>query len=290
MHEKQLRWFYLICLSLIWGSSFILMKKALIGLSPVQVGALRISIAAVFLSVLGFKKLKTIQSKDWKYLFLSAFCGTFFPVFLFIYAVYHIDSSIASILNSLTPLNTLIIGVLFFGVVFIRKQFLGILVGLTGAILLIMKGSQINHDQNYFYALFIIFASVGYGLNVNLVKKYLSDVNATTITISNFIFLLIPALVVLFFSGFFSLTFSTDVKTSLIYVSILSVVCTALANILFYKMVHISSPIFASSVTYLIPLVAIFWGLLDGERLAFSQLLFGLLILLGVYLINSSKK
>ncbi|MFD1314077.1 DMT family transporter [Namhaeicola litoreus] len=290
MNEKQLRWFYLITLSLIWGSSFILMKKALIGLSPLQVGALRISIAAIFLSLIGIKKLKEIESKEWKYLILSAFCGTFFPVFLFIYAVYHIDSSIASILNSLTPLNTLIIGVLFFGVAFIKKQFLGILVGLTGAVLLILKGSEINPDQNYFYALFIILASVGYGLNVNLVKKHLSNVNATTITISNFVFLLIPSLIVLFYSGFFEITFNKDVNISLVYVSLLSIVCTALANILFYKMVHISSPIFASSVTYLIPLVAIFWGIMDGEHLTILQLLFGTLIIFGVYLINSAKK
>lgn len=289
MNEKQLRWFYLMVLALIWGSSFILMKKALLGLNPIMVGALRIVIAGIVLSLFGFKWIRTISKKDWNWLLLGSFVGTFFPVFLFVYAINNIDSSIASILNSLTPLNTLLIGVLFFGIPFIRKQFVGIMVGLLGAVLLILKGAQINTDQNYFFSIFIVLASVGYGTNVNIVKKKLSHVSATNITKANFLTLILPALVILWYSGFFDLEMNETTKASLIFVSILAIVCTALANLIFYKMVHISSPIFSSSVTYLIPLVAIFWGVLDGEKLELSQVFSGFLILLGVYLINSKQ-
>ncbi|MEN8125320.1 MAG: DMT family transporter [Bacteroidota bacterium] len=289
MNNKQLRWFLLIILSLIWGSSFILMKKSLISLTPIQVGALRIIITALTLILIGFRSIFTISKKDWYYITLTALLGTFFPVFLFAYAILNIDSSIASILNSLTPLNTLITGVLFFGFSFLRKQILGIILGLIGAIFLIYKGAQINPDQNYNYAFFIVLASIGYAYNVNILKKYLGHINALTITTGNFVLLLIPALIVLWKTDFFILEITTTIKTSLLYLIILSVFGTALAKTIFNKLVQISSPIFSSSVTYLIPLVAIFWGVIDGEKLYFSQFIAGSIILIGIYLTNKGK-
>jgi drug/metabolite transporter (DMT)-like permease len=266
------------------------MKKALIGVTPIQLGALRMMITAIFLLLVGFKSLQRIQKKHWIYIAYTALLGTFIPGFLFAYAIYGIDSSIVSILNSFTPFNTLIFGALVFGVAFKRKQFIGILVGLIGTLILILKGANLNPDQNYWYALLIIIASVGYAFNVNIVKKYLQDLDALAITTGNFLLLLVPATIVLCFTDFFS-TFKTDSigLESLGYISILSIVGTGIAKTIFNKLVQISTPIFSSSVTYLIPIVAIIWGVLDGEKLSEIQVLAGIIILFGVYLVNKTK-
>ena len=289
MNNKQLRWLFLILLSIVWGSSFILMKKALIDLTPIQVGALRIIFTAFALIIVGFNTISSITKEQWYYIFLTAVLGTFFPAFLFAYAIQNIDSSIASILNSLTPLNTLIVGVMFYGFTFLRKQFIGIIIGLIGSTFLILKGAEVNPDQNYYYAIFIVIASIGYAFNVNILKKHLNDLNALTITTGNFVLLIIPAFIVLWFSDFFELSYIYKAKSSLYYMIILAVFGTAMAKTLFNRLVQISSPIFSSSVTYLIPIVAIFWGVLDDEKLHVSQLLAGCLILFGIYLTNKRE-
>ena len=289
MRSEHIRWFILIVLALIWGSSFILMKKALIHLSPVQVGALRMIFTGMTLIPLGYKGLSRVTRKQWYYIFITALVGTFFPVFLFAFAVMNIDSSIVSILNSLTPLNTLWVGAMFFGFTFLRKQILGVLIGLTGALMLILKGAQLNPDQNYAFALLIVVASIGYAFNINILKKHLGELSALTITTGNFVILMIPAILVLSLTSFFNVEVIVEAKTSILYLVLLAVFGTAMAKTLFNKLVKISSPIFSSSVTYLIPIVAIFWGVLDGERIYFDQFFAGALVLLGVYLTNKGK-
>ncbi|CAA0201761.1 Putative permease of the drug/metabolite transporter (DMT) superfamily [Tenacibaculum maritimum] len=281
---------YLLILSIVWGSSFILIKKSLQGVTPIQLGALRMLITAFFLLLIGFKSIKKIEKKHWKYVAYSAALGTFFPVFLFAFAIRGIDSVIVSILNSLTPFHTFIFGALVFGFSFKKKQFIGILLGLVGTLILIFKGAALHPDQNYWYALLIIIASIGYAFNVNIIKRYLYDLDALAITTGNFLLLIIPALLVLIFSNFF-LTFEMNQETgeALGYIIILSVVGTGIAKVLFNKMVHLSSPIFAASVTYLIPVVAVIWGIIDGEKLSLLQLLAGGIILLGVYWVNKVK-
>ncbi len=290
MENKKLRWIYLIILSLIWGSSFILMKKALIGLTPIQVGALRILITAIFLLLIGFNRLLKIEKRHWKYLALNAMLGSFFPVFLFSFALQKIDSSIASILNALTPLNTLIFGAMVFGFSFKRRQFIGVLIGFVGTAILILEGAKIHQEQEYLYMGFVIIASVGYAFNVNLIKKYLHDIDALSITVGVFAFLIVPILMVLWLSGFFQTIEINEVTaSSLVYVSILAVVGTGIATIMFNRLIQLSTPVFSSSVTYLIPVVAITWGILDGEKISFLQFFSGFVILAGVYLANKAK-
>ena len=163
------------------------------------------------------------------------------------------------------------------------------MIGLSGALMLILKGAQLNPDQNYIFALLIVVASVGYAFNINILKKHLDELSALTITTGNFVILMIPAITVLLFTDFFRVDFIVEAKTSLLYLVLLAVFGTAMAKTLFNKLVKISSPIFSSSVTYLIPIVAIFWGVLDGERIYFDQFLAGGLVLLGVYLTNKGK-
>ena len=290
MANQNKKWLFLITLAMVWGSSFILMKKALIGLTPIQLGALRMLIAGGFLLLIGFKSLKNIQKRHWKHIVSTALLGTFIPVFLFAYAVNDIDSSIVSILNSFTPFNTLIIGSLVFGFTFKKKQLIGIFIGLAGTILLILKGADLNPHQNYWFALLIIIASIGYAFNVNIVKKHLHDLSAFSIVAGNFLLLMIPALLVLISTDFFSTYEMNDENLhSLGYITILAIVGTGLAKVLYNKMVHLATPVFASSVTYLIPIVAIMWGVIDGERLSLVQLLAGIIILVGVYLVNKTK-
>ena len=290
MRNKKLRWIYLIVLSLIWGSSFILMKKALIGLTPIQVGALRILITAVFLLLIGFNRLIKIERKHWKYLMLNALLGSLLPVFLFAFALQNIDSSIASILNALTPLNTLLFGAMVFGFAFKRRQLFGVLIGFAGTAMLILEGAQIHPENEYLYMGFVIIASIGYAFNVNLIKKYLHDLDALSITVGIFAILIVPVFMVLWFSGFFQSIEINEVTTSsLVYVSILAVVGTGIATIMFNRLIQLSTPVFSSSVTYLIPIVAITWGILDGEKISFLQFFSGLVILVGVYLANKAK-
>ena len=288
MHSKQLKWFYLIALALIWGSSFILIKRGLIGLTPMQLGSLRIIFAALFLLLIGFKSLSKIPLHQWKYIALTATLGTFIPAFLFSIAQTQIDSSVSAILNSLTPLNTMILGGLAFGLNFKRTQVFGVIIGLLGTFLLIINGAIHHPEQNYYYAILIIIASICYATNVNLIKKYLSHLSPLSITTGNFLVLLVPALVVLFFSGFFEVIAVERVQHSVLYIIILGVIGTGIANILFFKTIQISSPVFATSVTYLIPIVAFSWGLLDNEMLTPVQFLGAFIILVGVYL--SAKK
>lgn len=288
MNSKQLKWVYLMILALIWGSSFILIKKGLIGLTALQLGSLRIIFAAFFLLLIGFKSLTKIPKQQWKYVALTSLFGTFIPAYLFAIAETQIDSSITAILNSLTPLNTLILGALAFGISFKKSQIWGVFIGLIGSMLLVFNGA-INHpDQNYYYAILVLIASICYAVNVNLIKKYLFDLSPLSITTGNFAVLLIPALLILFFSGFFDVIHVEKVQHSILFIMILGVVGTGIANVVFFKLIQMSSPVFATSVTYLIPVVAFFWGLLDNEMLTPVQFFGAFIILIGVYL--SAKK
>lgn len=288
MKSKQFKWGYLSILSIIWGSSFILIKKGLIGLSALQLGSLRLIFSAIFLVFIGYKSVLSLSKSQWKYVALTALFGTFIPAYLFALAETEIDSSTTAILNSLTPLNTLILGILAFGIPFKRNQFFGICIGFLGSVLLVFNGAFNHPEQNYYYALLVVAASICYATNVNLVKKFLPTLSPLSITTGNFLVLLTPATLLLYFSGFFDIISAPEVQISMGYIAILGIVGTGIANILFFKLIQISSPVFATSVTYLIPIVAFFWGLLDHEILTPIQFIGAFIILLGVYL--SSKK
>lgn len=289
MMENNKKWYLLIFLGCVWGSSFLLMKLGLKGVNPVQMGSLRILFAAAFLILVGFKQITKIPRHKWKYIALTSMFGTFLPVYLFAVALSKIDGSISSILNSLTPLNALIAGILFFKMDVQRRQIFGVLIGFLGCVLLVLFGNGENTTENYYYALLVVLASVFYGINVNLIKKYLSDLKPLTISTGNFIVMFLPALLVLYFSDFFEIASEPKVMTSLGYIAILGIVGTGLSNILFFRLIQISSPVFASSVTYLIPVVAIILGyFLMNETLTLVQGIGAVVVLFGVYF--SSKK
>lgn len=292
MNANTLKWIFLFSLALLWGSSFILIKKGLEGFSPLQLTALRVLITGIFLVIIGFKKIKQIAKGQWKWIAISGFIGTMLPTLLFSYAETEIDSAIASILNSTVPLLALITGILFFGSQFVRKQFIGVVIGLVGSVLLILAGASLNPNQNYWFAIFPIAASLMYAFNANILKTYLENISAVGIATGSFIILIPFALGILLFTGFFNTEFLAQeaVQTSLIYVSILALLGTALAKVIFNRLIQLSNPVFSTSVTYLIPVVALFWGYLDGEQFNLLQLAAGGVILLGVYISNRKKK
>jgi drug/metabolite transporter (DMT)-like permease len=288
MLSKHKKWLYLITLSVIWGSSFILIKKSLLGLTALQLGALRTIISGFFILLIGAYKLKHLTKEEWKWIIIGGLLGTFFPAFLFAFAVTEIDSAVASILNSLTPLNTVLLGYFLFNIYFSKKQIMGILIGLLGTIILIGAGMQLNPNQNYFYTFLVIAATFMYAINTNIIKRYLQDTSALAIAAGNFTIVIIPAFIVLLYTGFFKLEVlqQPELKKAMLYVIILALFGTAMAKVMYNKMVQMSTPVFASSVTYLIPIVALFWGLIDGENFNLIQGIGAFLILLGVYMAN----
>ena len=291
MNKHNTKWFYLIILSFIWGSSYILIKKSLLGFSPLQLGSLRIIITAFVLFIMGFNSLKKIPKNKWKWILATGYIGSFFPSFLFAFAQTEIDSGVTAILNSLTPLATLVIGLIFFKFLINTKQIAGIFIGLIGSLLLIYQGSSIHPQQNFLFVVFILIASIFYAISLNLLKAHLQDVSATGIAVGHFLCILPPAFIILFFTDLRIIDFKVnqDVQNAIFYVVVLSVFGSAFAKILFNKLIQISSPIFASSITYTLPIVAIMWGLVDGETISLGQFFSTGLILIGVFLANKKN-
>jgi drug/metabolite transporter (DMT)-like permease len=292
--EKQRQnvysWIILLSLVMVWGSSFILIKKALLYFSAVEVGILRVTISFIVLLPFAFSLLKTISKKMTGYLILSGFIGSFSPALFFALAQTKIDSAVAGTLNALTPLFTLILGVSFFKFKTRWYNVLGVAIGLAGALGLIYASSIGSFELNFGYSLLIIVSTICYAFNVNWIKVYLKELNSFTITVFTFFYIGIPSIIwVIFFSEIPSKLYSKpETLIGIGYLSILAVVGTVIALIAFNRLIKVSSPIFASSVTYMIPVVAIIWGVVDGEVFKASYVIWFLLIIGGVLLVNAS--
>ncbi|MBT8307836.1 MAG: DMT family transporter [Maribacter sp.] len=291
MNEYNRKWIYLIILSLVWGSSFILIKKALLGLSALQLGSLRIVFASTFLFVFGYKSIRRLTLSDWKWIIMAGLLSSFFPPFLFALAQTELDSGVTSIFNSVVPLFTTVVGITLFGALITKRQVVGVIIGLLGTLALILTGMELDLDQNYWYSIFILLSALGYALNINIIKKHLAHLSPLAVTTGSFAVAFVPALAIVFYSGFFyAIPSDLEMQNALWYLLALAFLGTAIANIYFNKLIHLSNPVFAASVTYTIPIVAVFWGVWDGESINFYQLLGGVIILLGVYLVNRKKR
>ncbi len=291
LNEYNRKWIYLIILSLVWGSSFILIKKALLGLSALQLGSLRIVFASTFLFVFGYKSIRRLTLSDWKWIIMAGLLSSFFPPFLFALAQTELDSGVTSIFNSVVPLFTTVVGITLFGALITKRQVVGVIIGLLGTLALILTGMELDLDQNYWYSIFILLSALGYALNINIIKKHLAHLSPLAVTTGSFAVAFVPALAIVFYSGFFyAIPSDLEMQNALWYLLALAFLGTAIANIYFNKLIHLSNPVFAASVTYTIPIVAVFWGVWDGESINFYQLLGGVIILLGVYLVNRKKR
>jgi drug/metabolite transporter (DMT)-like permease len=289
--EKKI-WQYLLLffLAFIWGSSFILMKRGMKVYSHDEVAALRIVISFLFLLPFLFKYIHKVKKDRWKYLAIVGVFGSGIPAFLFTLAETEITSSLAGMLNSLTPFFTLILGVVIFKVPAVKGKFLGVFIGLIGAFGLVISNGFDIENTPFVYALLVVIATLCYALSVNTIKKYLSEINSIAITALSFLIIGIPAIIYLFFTDFVATTQTNpEATTALGYVAILAVIGTALSIIIFNQLIKYTSAVFASTVTYLIPIFAIFWGVIDGEEINFIQIVSIFIILVGIYFVNKIK-
>lgn len=283
------KWFLLFILSLTWGSSFILIKQSIKVYEPMQVGALRLTIAGLVLVFFGVQNFKHIPKKLMPWVVIGGCCGNFIPMFLFPLAQKQVSSSMAGILDSLVPIFILILGYIFFGIKSRWPQILGAVIGFIGAAILVGDNGN-GQSSDFFHSLLIVLATMLYGTSGLIVGNFLSGIQSFKLSSVVFTIWLGPSLIILGFTGFFSDFEATPVQLKgLGYITILGLMGTALAMILYYKLIQQTNAIFASVVTYLMPIVAVMWGILDGEKLTWIHAAGGVLILTGVYLIQMQK-
>jgi drug/metabolite transporter (DMT)-like permease len=290
MNNKFISWSIFILLCFIWGSSFILMKISSVRLSVSQIAALRIfSAGAVFIPAAVIHITKVPVKKLFP-VFLAGIFGNLVPAFLFAAAITRIDSSLAGILNSLTPICVAVIGILFFKDKIGLLKIAGVLIGFTGVCLLTFMQKNISL-ANLGYASLILLGTISYGINVNTVSHYLKGMKPLHVTSISLSFLAIPTVFILWYNGFFQLDMhDPEIQWAITASVMLGLVGSAIATALFYVLVQKAGGLFASLVTYGIPFVALFWGVLDGEKVTAIEILCLAVILSGVYLANRPEK
>lgn len=280
-------WLKLMLLALVWGSSFLLIKKGLLTYSPTEVAALRLAAAAAVLAPFALMRLNRIRGRQWVVLLSVGMTGSLLPAFLYAFAQTRLDSGITGALTGLTPLFTLIVGAVLFSQWVSRRTSVGLAIGFAGTLILVSVQGNGSFDFNL-YALFIVLATVCYALNLNFIKHYLPNLSPVTITGVSLLMVLPVAVLYLLGPGEVGTKLASGPQAwwSLAAIMTLGMVGTAAALILFNHLVQIASAIFASSVTYLIPIVALILGMLDGERISIYQVAGMALILIGVWSAN----
>jgi len=283
-----INWAILSILVLVWGSSFILMKKGLEEYSYQQVALLRLSITCLFLLPFVINSIKKVNAKKLGLMAIVGIVGNGIPAFLFTKAETGIDSSLAGILNSLTPLFALIIGLLFFKSKTKWYNVLGVIIGLGGTVGLMSVSGSKSLEFNFSYGIYVIIATLLYAINLNVLKRFLKEVDAITITAYAFLTIGLPSLVYLFAATDFVAVIQTRPHAceGLGYIAILGIFGSAIAVILYNRLIKTSGVLFAASVTYMMPIVAVFWGIVDGERFEPVYVIWILIILMGVFLVN----
>jgi drug/metabolite transporter (DMT)-like permease len=289
-NTKFWHWAIMLALAFIWGSSFILMKRGLEVFSNTQVASLRLFIACVFLIPFALPHLKKMIGKKGPYFLLVGLIGNGIPAFLFTKAQMGLSSSLTGMLNSLTPLFTLLLGVAVFQAKIKFHNALGIFIGFAGAMGLIAANGA-DFEGSFDYALYVIIATVLYATSVNIIKKHLAEVPSAQIASLAFMFVGPFAGIYLFAGTDFTTVIATapGAGTSIGYISILAIVGSAISVMVFNVLIKMTSAIFASSVTYIIPVFAMLWGIFDGEAINLLHLISIGIILGGVYLVNKRE-
>jgi len=282
----MIRWGLFTLLAVIWGSSFILMKVGMNRLTPYQVASIRMFSAGLILVPFAWKALLQIPKNKIFLVILSGLLGSFFPAYLFCIAETKIDSSLAGILNALTPLFAILVGMAFFQMKADTQKITGVMVGFAGLCLLMAYGRNFSLE-NLSYSLLVLIATLLYGINVNLIGRNMQGIGSLNIASLAFVFLIIPTIIILYITGYFALSFTDKAVLVSTFASfVLGVLGTAVASILFYMLVKRAGPLFASMVTYAIPFIAVLWGLFYGEQITLLQVVSMGIILVGVYMVN----
>ena len=289
--SKYLPILLFITLSLVWGSSYILIKRGLDAYDPGQVGALRIVFSFIFMLPWALRGLKGIPKKNLKFLVIVGVAGNLLPAFLFAKAETQLASSITGVLSGLTPLFTFLIGLFVFKSTINLGQAIGLVLGFVGTLSLSFIGEDGGLEGMNVYALLVLAATLFYAISTNVIKVYLSGIRPMHITAVAMLMIGPLATVYLFSTDFIDRTASHHLALpSLGYIAILGIVGTAIALALFNKLIQLTSAVYASSVTYLITVVAVVWGLLDGEKIYMLHYLGMGIILLGIFLVNHYRQ
>ncbi len=284
-----LAWIGLIFLGLVWGSSFLLIKYGLRSFTYMQVSGIRIFIAFVVLLPLIIKFLPKLTKKDTKNLLFVGFIGNFFPAILFAVGQTSVDSNLAGILNALVPVFVLVLGLAFYRIKTNAIQVTGVFLGLLGAIVLITKDNLFIFTAINKYTFLIILATLCYAVNMNQVNRYLKHLKGSEITAFAFLFIGPVAGIILLFGDYSKAALSDTMLFDLLCVFILGIFGSAIAVIIINYIITKIGAMFASSVTYIIPVIAVFFGIIDGEDVGFLHFIAGIIVLLGVYLVNKKK-
>ena len=282
-------WILLLILSIIWGSSFILIKRGLVYFTPLQVGTLRITFAFLVMLPFALKRVKKVSGDKWKFFAFTGLISNLVPAVLFALAQTKLESSLTGILNALSPLFTLIFAVLMFKFKPNSFQIGGFVLGMAGTVGLSLVNSSGGFGNMNVYVWLIVLATICYALSLNFIKYFLSDVNSLTITSLSLLIAGPFSIIILLSTDFLGrLNFSSEIVFAISCIAVLGILGTAIALVLYTKLIHMNSPLFASSVTYLVPVVAIMWGVWDGEVLFPLHFAGMVLNLLGIYFINKS--
>ena len=289
-HKAWVNWLIFITLSFIWGSSFMLMKVGLNALNPYEVAGVRMFCAGAVLLPFFAKSLSSVNKKNLPYILLSGLLGSFIPAILFAMAETKIDSALAGMLNALTPLFVILVGIVVLNVSVGKSKVTGVIIGFIGMVLVLSPNLRVN-QSDLLYASLVLLATLCYGINVNMVNRTLHNTTSTHIASISFASFMTPALVMLWMNGFFEHDFKT--KTFLYAFgasAVLGMMGTAMATILFYILMKRAGVLFSSMVTYGIPFVAVFWGVVGGENIGWVQIVGLVIILTGVYYVNAKQK
>jgi drug/metabolite transporter (DMT)-like permease len=287
LNKGFLNWFIFILLSIIWGSSFIMMKEGLLTLTAFQVASLRIVFAGIVLLPWAIKSLKQVPKNKLGVIFISGVLGSLLPAYLFCVAELGIDGALAGTLNSLTPIFVIITGALFFSSKTSANKILGICIAFTGSILLLLSKGHMQESKNLVYVSYVVLATICYGFNVNMVHKYLHHIGSIQIASVALTLNAIPALIVLYLTGYFNLPLNdSEILYSTGHAALLGILGTAIASVIFYVLIKRAGAVFSSMVTYGIPIVANFWGIIYKEEVGLKQFACLALILAGVYIAN----
>ncbi len=265
------------------------------GLNSIQIAAVRIFSAGFVFIPFAFFHFKKIPKSKLGLVILSAVVGNLLPAFLFAEAITKLDSSLAGILNSLTPICVVIIGIFFFKDRIKSQKVWGVMTGFIGLVLLtilpMIMEKKMMSMENLGYTSLIIIATFLYGINVNMVGHYLKGLNPVHIATVSLSVMTIPSGLILWHQDFHLLNFkSINVQYSIWASVALGIAGSAIATALFYILVKKAGMLFASLVTYGIPFIALFWGFLDNEKITWVQWLCLGIILFGVYLANLPDK
>jgi len=290
LSKKRWQWASMLFLALTWGSSFILMKKGLQAFTDIQVAAIRVFFSFLILIPVFLRHIRKVNRQNIVHLAIVGYAGIFFPAFLFTLSETQITSSLAGMLNSLAPLFALIVGIMFYQSKPAKNQYIGIIIGLIGAIGLVSEG-RLDFIKNVnLYGLYVVIATFGYGINANEVKFKLKGMNGIEITSLAFMLIGPPAGIILICTNLAEAYHSPHFWPSLAATLTLATFGSVLSLFIYNNLIRYTSALFATSVTYIVPVFAIFWGIADGETITLFAIFNIAVVLLGVWLVNRKKK